>query len=237
MRLSLPTLNVNKFKYNQTQINFNKNLIPMSMLDKGDFISRVHNINYEKINYLSPQQTQFPNHKIRLSKKLGSTQIKKNEKSLNILLKAKPKPKVPIKQKIFEKIKFNETASNEEDKGEDEYSTLEIGDQVEVYKKYLVKPKRLSVPTVFSENIKLNTDKSKRLIKLSTLIVSPENVTNNDLELVNLDGIIDFRCRRKKEVKENKMLTKIKTLKFKALKIDPKRFKYLNLNSWLPEVL
>ena len=232
MKISLPTLYVNKSKHNKTQIEFHKNLISMSMLDKGDFIDRIHNINQDKVNYLSPQQTNFPSHKLRLSRILNLTQ--KKDKSINNLLK--PKPKIPIKQKIFEKIKFNETCNNEEG-DPDEFSTLEIGDKVEVYKKYLIKPKRNSLPIPPSDNSKLNADKTKRLVKLSTLIIPEELCLNNDMQLVNLDGIIDFRCRRKKEVKEDLNITKLQKLKFKDLKINPKRFKYLNVDNWLPIVL
>jgi hypothetical protein len=167
--------------------------------------------------------------KIRLVKppfNIYSKSPKYSDKSIDTSIREKLKQfkktiRYPVKHKIFEKDLKDELFSDNEAeyKIEDEYSAMKIGDKVELVKNFLVPPR--IKPAMLDKTVKLYSrnlpiEKSKT-IKLCTLLSEEERKANqdtvDDLEMVNIGGIVQYRRKRtakmlKKDFSTNRTLHK-----------------------------
>jgi hypothetical protein len=267
MKLKLPDIISISPIHNRTSQNFNKESPTTFTLDKCTIEKRPSNINNKLDIYRSQEDVTKPRgSNFRLSK----TQInfakspKVNRQSLfnktvgssmNLLqaLKKRKQNESPVKHKLFEKLKFDDTQEVESEAIENEFSTMQIGDNVELYKNHLVKPRRAVTNLLHKEYVqgiaKLSSNpKAMKIVKLSTLVQDEENKRfksmDGGLELVDLGGIIDFRCRKKKEkgeaVDKFKTMYKksfLKAFDFKDIKVDSKiKSRYSNMSIRFPGI-
>jgi hypothetical protein len=245
MKFTLPNLELFPLKTKGTLSQSNKQVPEITIEDQALFESklkllktiRLDHWHSEKSPVITTDKTTYrtPFDLYSRSPKNASNRTNKSLEKImkdQKLMPYKFKRQFPKRQTILDRQVFNHTSEIEDIPSEGLLS-LNLGNRIEFVKTYLDYPGKAK-PTFPKAVLSRNANK-KTTFKLCSLLTEEErrNQPNIELEMVNNNGIVDYRIKRNQSKKLIRMHKRnlSKTINFQDFKLDQKRLKFSTTNN------